>query len=109
MTDPQPSSVLLDVEGAVAWLTVNRPEKLNALNRAVVRAIAEAARRAIDREDVSVLVVTGAGEKAFVAGADIAEMSSLDPRQAEAFSHELAEAFAVLERSRSEEHTSELQ
>jgi enoyl-CoA hydratase len=99
MTEPKAQPVLLDVEGGIAWLTVNRPEKLNALNRAVVRAIAETARAALAREDVSVLVVTGAGEKAFVAGADIAEMSSLDPRQAEAFAHELSDSFAVLERS----------
>jgi enoyl-CoA hydratase len=99
MTDPKAQPVLLDVEGGVAWLTVNRPEKLNALNRAVVREIAAAARRAIENEACGVIVVTGSGEKAFVAGADIAEMSSLDPREAEAFSHELSDSFAVLERS----------
>ena len=99
MTDPKAQPVLLDVEAGVAWLTVNRPEKLNALNRAVVREIAAAARRAIENEACGVIVVTGSGEKAFVAGADIAEMSSLDPREAEAFSHELSDSFAVLERS----------
>ena len=99
MTEPNPHPVLLDVADGVAWLTVNRPEKLNALNRAVVREIAAAARRAIDDDACGVLVVTGAGEKAFVAGADIAEMSSLDPRQAETFAHALSDSFAVLERS----------
>jgi len=99
MTEPNAQPVALDVEGGVAWLTVNRPEKLNALNRTVVREIAAAARRAIENRDVAVIVVTGAGEKAFVAGADIAEMSSLDPREAETFSHELSESFAILERS----------
>jgi enoyl-CoA hydratase len=99
MTEPNPHPVLLDVADGVAWLTVNRPEKLNALNRAVVREIAAAARRAIDDDACGVLVVTGAGEKAFVAGADIAEMSSLDPRQAETFAHDLSDSFAVLERS----------
>jgi len=99
MTEPNPHPVLLDVADGVAWLTVNRPEKLNALNRAVVREIAAAARRAIDDDACGVLVVTGAGEKAFVAGADIAEMSLLDPRQAETFAHDLSDSFAVLERS----------
>jgi enoyl-CoA hydratase len=99
MSAPQPSPVLLDVEGGVAWLTVNRPDKLNALNRAIVEEIARAARRAIEDPAVGVLVVTGQGEKAFVAGADIAEMAALDPRGAESFAHELQESFAVLERS----------
>src|SRR4029079_14059951 len=53
----------------------------------------------IENRDVAVIVVTGAGEKAFVAGADIAEMSSLDPREAETFSHERSESSAILERS----------
>jgi enoyl-CoA hydratase len=99
MTEKTDSPVLLDVDGGVAWLTMNRPDKLNALNRATVRALAAAARRAIEDPAVGVLVVTGAGDKAFVAGADIAEMSALDARGAEAFSHELGESLAVLERS----------
>jgi enoyl-CoA hydratase len=99
MTEPKAQPVLLDVEGGIAWLTVNRPEKLNALNRAVVRAIADTARAALAREDVSVLVVTGAGEKAFVAGADIAEMAALDARGAQSFAHELADGLDALESS----------
>jgi enoyl-CoA hydratase len=61
----------------VAWITINRPDKLNALNRETVEAIATAARRAIGDPDVAVLVLTGAGEKAFVAGADIGEMATI--------------------------------
>ena len=99
MNAPHPPPVLLDIDGGIAWLTMNRPDKLNALNRATVQEIARAAERAIADPAVGVLVVTGQGEKAFVAGADIAEMAPLDARGAEAFAHELGASFSVLERS----------
>jgi enoyl-CoA hydratase/carnithine racemase len=66
--------------GTVATLTVDRPDKLNALDETTLRAIPEALDAA--REDARALVVTGAGEKAFVAGADIAHMSELDVAEA---------------------------
>lgn len=73
-------------EGAVGVLTVHRPEKLNALNSEVLDAL-EARVCEWERDDgVRALLITGAGEKAFVAGADIAELSELDPRGAEAAS-----------------------
>src|SRR5262249_50875838 len=81
----------------VAWITIDRPEKLNALNRETVAAIGEAARTALSDPDVGVLVITGAGEKAFVAGADIAEMASLDAREAQEFSGFLNSTLAILE------------
>jgi enoyl-CoA hydratase len=93
------SNLLYDVTERVAWITVNRPDKLNALNRATVVEIAAAAGRAIGDPEVGVIVVTGAGEKSFVAGADIAEMAALDARAAQTFSHALIDGFAVLEAS----------
>jgi len=81
----------------IAWIVVNRPEKLNALNRATTREIAAAARQAVADEEVGVIIVTGAGEKAFVAGADIAEMSALNARDAQAFSRELNDCLGALE------------
>lgn len=72
-------SVLKDVDGRVATLTINRPDKLNALNAAVrkdfVAALAELQRD----DDVRVVIVTGAGDKAFVAGADIGEFEGRSP------------------------------
>jgi enoyl-CoA hydratase len=66
-------AVLTAVSGAVATLTINRPDKLNALN-AATRAALIAALDALERnDDVRVVILTGAGEKAFVAGADITE------------------------------------
>jgi enoyl-CoA hydratase len=84
----------------IAWITVNRPEKLNALDTATVREIVAAARNAMKDDGVRVLVVTGAGEKAFVAGADIGEMSAMAPAEAQRHSRFLQHSLDVLERSR---------
>lgn len=83
-------------EGTTAVLTINRPQALNALNTSVLRQLDEAVARAADDAAVRVLVLTGAG-KAFVAGADIAEMATLDPIQARAFSAFGARVFRTLE------------
>ncbi|MFG0319238.1 MAG: enoyl-CoA hydratase/isomerase family protein [Planctomycetota bacterium JB042] len=76
----------IEVEGGVAVLTVNRPDKLNALNAAVIDALDEAFARFETDDAVRCVVVTGAGEKAFVAGADIAELAENSPLQGEACS-----------------------
>jgi enoyl-CoA hydratase len=65
-----------DVQG-VRWLTVNRPDKLNALNGAVLTELSAAFEGALGDASVRVVALTGAGEKAFVAGADIAEFQGL--------------------------------
>jgi enoyl-CoA hydratase len=72
--------------GAIRVITVNRPDKLNALNAATLDALHTAFDAAADDPSVRVIVLTGAGSKAFVAGADIAEMSSLTPVQGRDFS-----------------------
>jgi len=80
-------SVLLSSDrDAVRVLTVNRPDKLNALNAATLDALDEAFRAADADPSVRVVVLTGAGPKAFVAGADIAEMNTLSPSQGRDFS-----------------------
>ena len=72
------SLVLVEKADRIAWITLNRPEKLNALNDEVLRQLEEAFAALEHDAEVGVVVVTGAGEKAFVAGADIAELKSLD-------------------------------
>ncbi|MEX2528190.1 MAG: enoyl-CoA hydratase/isomerase family protein [Gemmatimonadota bacterium] len=73
--------VLLRKEGALAFLTLNRPEKLNALNEAVrQRLMALLAQIATDPE-VKVAILHGAGERAFAAGADVSEFASRTPHQ----------------------------
>lgn len=77
--------VLRQTSGGVARLTINRPDKLNALNAEVLSALrAHFAEAGVDPE-VRAIVLTGAGAKAFVAGADIAEMAALAPEAARAF------------------------
>lgn len=66
--------ILYEVEGAVGTITINRPKALNALNSQVLDELNETL-DAVDLDTVRCLVLTGAGDKSFVAGADIAEMS----------------------------------
>ncbi len=74
-----------DADG-VRTLTIDRPERLNALDRQTLQALDEAFAAAAADAAVRVLVLTGAGPKAFVAGADIAEMNQLGPIEAREFS-----------------------
>jgi enoyl-CoA hydratase len=68
-----------DVRDRVAFVTVNRPEKLNALNDEVMDELRRAADEIATRDDIGGAIVTGAGQKAFVAGADIAELAKQGP------------------------------
>ncbi|HET7267528.1 MAG TPA: enoyl-CoA hydratase-related protein [Oleiagrimonas sp.] len=86
--------------GAVRTITVNRPDKLNALNRETINELGIAFVQAEQDDAVRVVVLTGAGEKAFVAGADIAEMHSYTPVQAQAFSHAGQQLMLSIERLR---------
>ncbi len=69
----KPDVVLLEKTDRIATITVNRPDKMNALNAEVRISIAMALEQLRQVEDVRVVILTGAGEKAFIAGADIAE------------------------------------
>ena len=72
-------NIALSVENdGIALLTVSRPEKLNALNRLTISEIASAVSELSANETVKGVIVTGAGEKAFVAGADISELAEAD-------------------------------
>jgi len=72
-------TIRLDRRGAVALLTINRPDKLNALNNQVHREGVLALDELKRDESVRVLVITGAGEKSFIAGADISEFEGQTP------------------------------
>ena len=74
MTDN--SSVHLEKRGQAFWITINRPEKRNALNADVIAGLARGYREAHDDKDVRVIVLTGAGDKAFCAGADLLNSSA---------------------------------
>jgi enoyl-CoA hydratase len=86
-----------DTEG-VRWITVNRPEKLNALNGATLAELDHAVAAAGRDDTVQAVVLTGAGEKAFVAGADIAELNTLGPVAAKEFALRGQTVFNRIER-----------
>ncbi|GAB7025457.1 enoyl-CoA hydratase/isomerase family protein [Geotalea toluenoxydans] len=79
-------NLLIEKRGAVALLSVNRPKALNSLNSAVLDELIAAFSALGQDEGVGAIVLTGSGEKAFVAGADIAEMVDLSAMQAQEFS-----------------------
>lgn len=85
-------------ENAVWFLTLNRPQALNALNTQTLNEVGDALRQLseMDYDNAKVLVVTGSGEKAFVAGADIKEMSDLNSDQAQAFAQKGQSVFHEL-------------
>jgi enoyl-CoA hydratase len=99
---PMPSyeNILLETSGRVARLTVNRPAKLNALNSATLTEIGRAVQAVQADPEVGAIVVTGSGDKAFVAGADIGELSGLDAAGAKAFSEHGQRVFDTLENCR---------
>jgi len=79
-------SLLVDTSNQVTTITVNRPAKLNALNHQTIGELRQAFEQAGNDEAVRAIIVTGAGDKAFVAGADITEIRDQSPVQARAFS-----------------------
>jgi enoyl-CoA hydratase len=83
--------------GAVRTITINRPDKLNALNRDTLNELQVAFEQARHDDAVRVVVLAGAGEKAFVAGADIAELNTLGPHEAQALSRTGQRVFSAIE------------
>jgi enoyl-CoA hydratase len=79
-------NIRLEMEGPLAILTVSRPKQLNALNSQTLREMEVALHSLAQNAQIRALIVTGAGDKAFVAGADISEMVNLTPQQAGALS-----------------------
>lgn len=85
-------------QGAVRTITVARPDKLNALNRDTLNELTLAFAQAAQEDVVRAVVLAGSGEKAFVAGADIAEMNSYTPVQAQGFSRTGQRLMTLIER-----------
>ena len=73
--------IITNVDGGVLTLTINRPKQLNALNSEVIATLARLVEDAQSDDDVKVIVLTGFGEKAFIAGADIKEFADFTPQQ----------------------------
>ena len=90
--------IAIERREGVATLTVNRPDKLNALNAETVAEIDRAFRSLAQDGEVRGIVVTGAGEKAFVAGADIGELAQMQPIGGIRVSRQGQETFRFIER-----------
>lgn len=88
--------VLYEQNGAVGTITISREKALNALNSTVLKEL-DATLDAVNLDEVRCLILTGAGEKSFVAGADIGEMSTLTKAQGEAFGKIGNDVFRKLE------------
>src|SRR5690606_22928659 len=79
---PENKSLQLAVAEGIATITISRPEKLNALDHRTIGELAEVITRVREDDAVNGVIITGSGERAFVAGADIAELASLSPLEA---------------------------
>jgi len=91
--------VVVDAGGAVATVTIDRPQVLNALDEVTLRELLAAFEGLAASPLLRCVILTGAGEKAFVAGADIAQMAGLGPREARTFAelgHDLGDAIEAL-------------
>ena len=89
--------LLLQEEGGIALLSINNPKSLNALNSATLQELNDCLKSLQVRKDIRVVIVTGAGPKAFVAGADISDMVNATPAEGRAMALLADEAFCRLE------------
>ncbi|MCI8327654.1 MAG: enoyl-CoA hydratase/isomerase family protein [Lachnospiraceae bacterium] len=90
------NNLRLEVENEIAVLTISRPKALNALNSETLNELNEVLSDIEKRDDIKVVILTGDGEKAFVAGADIAEMVNFTAAEARAFGMRASEPFFKL-------------
>jgi enoyl-CoA hydratase len=81
-------NILFEKKNAIAYVTVNRPKVLNALNMATMEELRRAFHSIKQDAEVRVVILTGAGEKAFIAGADISELARNNPVEAKAYTHQ---------------------
>ncbi len=91
------STLLFEIRDAIALITVNRPDKLNALNDTVITELGAAADQVTGDDAVRAVILTGSGSKAFVAGADIAELATANTIKAQALSRKGSQIFRQFE------------
>ncbi len=91
-------NIRVERDGELAVVLIDRQEKMNALNADVVRELGQALESVRDDDGVLGVIVTGAGEKAFVAGADIGELSKMDPVSGVEISRQGQDVFRMIER-----------
>ena len=90
-------NLLFEIKNHTALVTINRPDKLNALNGQTIDELEDVFKSIKNNDEIFVVVITGSGEKAFVAGADIAELNKLDVISAKEFSEKGNRIFREIE------------
>ncbi len=90
-------NLIFEIDNGIATLTFNRPKALNALNKALLEEFDAVLDEVEKNEAIRVLILTGAGEKAFVAGADISEIAKMNPLLAKRFATKGQKVFSRLE------------
>ncbi len=90
-------NLLLEINDSIAVVTLNRPDKLNALNKLTLSELKNIFEELKNNNDAKVIILTGAGEKAFVAGADISELNKLDMISGKEFAEHGQEIFRLIE------------
>ncbi|HXA02769.1 MAG TPA: enoyl-CoA hydratase-related protein [Cytophagaceae bacterium] len=90
-------NILTSIKDQIQTITINRPEKMNALNILTLDEIKTAIQQAINDETVRGIIITGSGEKAFVAGADISEIANVEEGQAKKLSENGQHIFSLIE------------
>lgn len=88
-----------NLEGGILTITINRPDKLNALNKLTLNELETVLKKVNDDDQIKGVIITGSGNKAFVAGADIKEISELTELNARKFSEHGQEVFGMIENS----------
>ena len=94
------NTLLFEIENGTAVITINRPDKLNALNKDVFTELDAAMDEVLKNDEIKSAIITGAGVKAFVAGADITEFGSLNKEQAMTLAKRGQDVFFKIENSR---------
>ncbi|MDX1627529.1 MAG: enoyl-CoA hydratase-related protein [Fulvivirga sp.] len=92
-------NITTNIEEGILTITVSRPDSLNALNVATIEELRTAIQEAYDNKEVKGVIITGEGEKSFVAGADIKEISELNELNARKFAENGQEVFSLIEQS----------
>lgn len=90
-------NLLMEIENEIALVKINRPEALNALNTETLKELNEVFSDIGNRKDVKIVILTGQGEKSFVAGADISEMAKATPKEGRDFGLLSFETFKKIE------------
>ena len=91
------SFLYTSIEGSIITITINRPDSLNALNAATLEEIRIVVQEVYDDENIKGAIITGSGERSFVAGADITEIAELNEMNARKFSENGQEIFELIE------------